>query len=82
VASQLNAARDLIADAHLSLDNAAPSLEPLPAERSSPAAKDTVSTQDTKEIKNTTWPAGPDDTGPPKEHWEPEIETPARPARR
>src|SRR5919197_1035686 len=36
VADQLNAARDLIADAHLSLEKAAPALDPLPDERPAP----------------------------------------------
>jgi cell division septum initiation protein DivIVA len=63
VADQLNAARDLIADAHLSLEKAAPALDPLPDERSEkPAAAK----------------AEAEAAGPPKEHWEPDLD-PAAP---
>ena len=76
VADQLNAARALIADAHLSLEKAAPALDPLPDERP----------EDKKSAPAPTKGETEAAAGPPKEHWEPNLETgapqpgPRRPA--
>ncbi|SDC60636.1 coiled-coil domain-containing protein [Actinokineospora iranica] len=68
VADQLHAARDLIADAHVQLADAAPVLEPLPEER-------TVKTIDGAVADESPTRTITPMSGPPREHWEPaEIE--------
>ncbi|SER60984.1 chromosome segregation protein [Actinokineospora terrae] len=76
VADQLHSARDLIADAHVQLADAAPILDPLPEERVTPpktidgSPADESPTQAMKPV-----------VGPPKEHWEPaEVEPERAPA--
>src|SRR5262249_4703246 len=54
VADQLNAARDLIANAHVALEKAAPALDPLPDERPKPGPAD---------AKTVEVPATPPATG-------------------
>ncbi|MBM7772668.1 chromosome segregation ATPase [Actinokineospora baliensis] len=75
IADQLHSARDLIADAHVQLADAAPVLDPLPEERATPktidgSPADESPTQAMKAV-----------VGPPKEHWEPaEVEPERAPA--
>lgn len=76
LSTQLYAARDLLADAHESLEKAAPALDPLPPEQS-PALAGTP-----KPAEGNGRPPGDEPTkvfkpvaevtGPPKEDWEPD----------
>ena len=59
VANQLHTARDLLSDANLQLDNAAPVLDPLPEETRP------------KQGPGPDQQAKPSPLGPPKEQWEP-----------
>ncbi|WP_018683013.1 hypothetical protein [Actinokineospora enzanensis] len=75
VADQLVSARDLIADAHVQLADAAPVLDPLPEERTTPK---TVDGSPADESPTQAMQAV---VGPPKEHWEPaDIEPERAPA--
>ncbi|MGQ0841269.1 chromosome segregation protein [Actinokineospora sp.] len=65
VADQLHSARDLIADAHVQLADAAPILDPLPEERT---PKTIDGTPADNSPTRTMLPVAP--PGPPKEHWE------------
>ncbi|GGS52946.1 MULTISPECIES: chromosome segregation protein [Actinokineospora] len=71
VADQLNAARNLIADAHVQLADAAPALDPLPEERV-PTTVD-GSPADNSPTRTMLTPVKPasETSGPPRESWEP-----------
>ncbi len=71
VADQLHSARDLIADAHVQLADAAPVLDPLPEER---AVRTIDGTPADESPTRTMIPVA----GPPKEHWEPNEVEPER----
>ncbi|GAA4415324.1 chromosome segregation protein [Actinokineospora soli] len=70
VADQLNSARDLIADAHVQLADAAPTLDPLPEERV-PTTVDGAPADNspTRTMMTPVKPAS-ETSGPPRESWE------------
>ncbi|MGW5051987.1 chromosome segregation protein [Actinokineospora sp. NPDC004072] len=71
VADQLNTARSLIADAHVQLADAAPTLDPLPEERV-PTTVDGAPADNSPTRTMMTPVKPPSETsGPPRESWEP-----------
>lgn len=69
VADQLNSARELIADAHVQLADAAPALDPLPEERV-PATVDGSPADNSPTRMMTPVKPASETSGPPREHWE------------
>jgi hypothetical protein len=75
LSGQLYAARDLLADAHQTLEKAAPALDQLPEERPSPASMNAdqdsgPATDEATKVVRTVDSAA-EIAGPPREDWEP-----------